>query len=170
MGGALFIPNKEDANTKAEFLVWSWPARAMRDIGQKQGGHVMSKPEFFNPPSVHAPLALYSHGGLVKAGSDILYVAGQVGTRPDGTLATTIGEQADEAFANIIRVLQSKGMTAANIVKLNIYAVMGQTGVEQVRAARHRHLGDHRPTSTFVYIAQLVDPKYLIEIEAIAAR
>jgi enamine deaminase RidA (YjgF/YER057c/UK114 family) len=129
----------------------------------------MSAPEFFNPPTVHAPVALYSHGGLVKAGSDILYVAGQVGTRPDGTLPATIGEQADEAFANVVRVLQAKGMTAANLVKLNIYAVMGQP-VDQVRAARHRHLGDHRPASTFVYIPQLVDAKYLIEIEAVAAR
>jgi enamine deaminase RidA (YjgF/YER057c/UK114 family) len=130
----------------------------------------MSAPEFFNPPSVHAPLALYSHGGLVKAGSDILYIAGQVGTRPDGTLAATIGEQADQAFANIIGILGAKSMSVANIVKLNIYAVAGQTGVEHVRAARQRHLGDYRPTSTFVYVAGLVDPKYLIEIEAIAAR
>jgi enamine deaminase RidA (YjgF/YER057c/UK114 family) len=130
----------------------------------------MSAPELFNPPTVHAPVGLYSHGGIAKAGSDIVYIAGQVGMRPDGTLSATIGEQADEAFANIGRVLAAQGMTTANLVKINVYVVMGTPGVEQVRAARMRHLGDHRPASTFVYIPQLVEPKYLIEIEGVAVR
>ena len=130
----------------------------------------MSVPEFFNPATVHPPLGLYSHGGLVKAGSDILYVAGQVGTNPDGTLPSSIAEQADQAFKNVIGVLEEKGMTASNIVKLNLYAVGGQPGMEEVRAARKRHMGDHRPTSTFVFVAALVEPKYLIEIEAVAAK
>jgi enamine deaminase RidA (YjgF/YER057c/UK114 family) len=29
--------------------------------------------------------------------------------------------------------------------------------------------GEHRPASTFVYVARLVDPKWFVEIEAIAA-
>lgn len=129
----------------------------------------MSAPEFFNPPSVAAPLGLYSHGGLVKAGSDIIYIAGQLGVRPDGSLPASVGEQAEEAFANILRVLAAKDMTIANLVKINTYAVMGQPG-DQIRAARLRQFGDHRPASTFIYVPQLVDPKYLVEVEGIAAR
>ncbi len=129
----------------------------------------MSAPEFFNPTTIHKPLGLYSHGGVAKAGSDIVYIAGQVGVRPDGTLPATVGEQADEAFANVLRVLAAKNMTVANLVNLNIYAVMGQPG-EQIRAARMRHLADHRPASTFVYVPQLVEPKYLIEVEGVAVR
>ena len=56
-----------------------------------------------------------------------------------------------------------------SLVKLNIYAVMGQPA-DQIRAARLRHLGEHRPASTFVYVPQLVEAKYLIEIEGVAAR
>lgn len=129
----------------------------------------MSAPEFFNPPTVHTP-GLYSHGAFVKAGSDILYIAGQVGTRPDGSIAATIGEQADQAFANVISILKAKDMTASNLVKLTVFAVPGQVGIEEVRAARLRHLGDHRPASTFVFIPQLADAKYLVEVEAVAAR
>lgn len=130
----------------------------------------MSAPEFFDPPSVHAPLGKYSHGGLVKAGSDILYISGQVGTRADGTMGATLGEQADEAFANIVRVLAAKGMTPANLVKVNVYVVGAQAGTQVVREARVRHLGDHRPASTFVFVAGLVEAKYLVEVEAVAVR
>jgi len=129
----------------------------------------MSTPELFNPASVVSPLGHYSHGGFVKAGSDLLFLAGQVGVKPDGTTPTTLAEQAEEVFANIIRVLKAKDMTVANLAKINIYVVSGQP-IGEVRAARTRHLGDHRPASTFIYVPQLADPKYLIEIEGIAAR
>ena len=129
----------------------------------------MSTPEFFNPPTVHAPLGLYSHGGVVRAGSEIVHIAGQVGTRPDGTLPESIREQAEEAFANVVRVLAAREMAAANLVKINIYVVMGQPA-DPIRAARVRHFGEHRPASTFVYVPQLVDAKYLIEVEVVAVR
>jgi len=129
----------------------------------------MSAPELFNPATVVAPLALYSHGAFVKAGSDILYLAGQVGVRPDGVIPPTFAEQADEAYANIVRILKAKDMNVANLVKVTIYAVAGQP-IGEARAARMRHLGDHKPASTFIYVPQLADTKYLIEVEAIAAR
>jgi enamine deaminase RidA (YjgF/YER057c/UK114 family) len=39
-----------------------------------------------------------------------------------------------------------------------------------VREARRKNLGDVRPASTFIYVPQLVEPKYLIEIEGVAVR
>jgi enamine deaminase RidA (YjgF/YER057c/UK114 family) len=129
----------------------------------------VSFPEFINPPEVTPPLGHYSHAAFVKAGSDLLFLAGQVGVRPDGTLPGTIGEQAEETFANIVRVLAAKGMSAANLVKTNVYVVQGQP-IGDVRAARMRHFGDHKPASTFIFVPQLVEPKYLIEVEGVAAR
>ena len=129
----------------------------------------MSAPELFNPTTVVPPLGPYSHGGLVKANSDLLFLAGQVGVRPDGSTPASFAEQAEEVFVNIVRVLNAKDMSVANLVKINIYVVSGQP-VGEVRAARMRHLGDHKPASTFVYVPQLADPKYLIEIEGVTAR
>jgi enamine deaminase RidA (YjgF/YER057c/UK114 family) len=129
----------------------------------------MSAPELFNPPTVAAPVGHYSHGGFIKAGSDVLFLAGQVGIKPDGTTPTTLAEQAEEVFANIGRVLKAKDMSFANLAKINIYVVAGQP-ISEVRAARTRYLGDHKPASTFIYVPQLADPKYLIEIEGVAAR
>ena len=129
----------------------------------------MSTPELFNPPSMAKPLGQYSHGGLVKAGSDMLYIAGQVGMRPDGVLPASIEEQADETYANIVRLLAAKGMTPANLVKTNAFLVVGQPAAA-VRAARAKHFGDAAPASTFIYVPQLIEAKYLIEVEGVAVR
>jgi len=129
----------------------------------------MSAPELFNPASVSPPVGAYSHAGFVKANSDLLFLAGQVGVRPDGTLPASCADQAEEVFANIARILKAKDMTAANLVKITLYVVSGQP-LGEVRAARARHLGDHKPASTLIFVPQLAEAKYLIEIEAVAAR
>ena len=129
----------------------------------------MSAPELFNPNTVAPPVAAYSQAGWVKAGSDLLYIAGQVGLRVDGTLVDGIDAQAEEAFANIARILEGAGLTPANLVKINTYLVYGQP-VTAVRVARNKAFGDARPASTLITVPQLVEPKYLIEVEAVAAR
>jgi 2-iminobutanoate/2-iminopropanoate deaminase len=116
-----------------------------------------------------APVGAYSHQAWIRAGSDILYIAGQVGLRPDGSLPADMTAQADEAFANVVRILEAGDMTPRNLVKMNLYLVYGQS-VDAVRAARAKHFGDVRPASTLIYIPQLIDPKYLIEIDGVACR
>ena len=124
---------------------------------------------YVNPPSVHQPRGLYSHTVSVPAGTDLLFLSGQVGVRPDGTTPSTIAEQADLVFANIVSHLKHHGMEASNIIKLTTFMVAGQDG-DAVRAARIKHLGPHRPASTAVFIAELVEPEWLVEVEAIAGR
>jgi 2-iminobutanoate/2-iminopropanoate deaminase len=123
---------------------------------------------FSNPDTVHAPLGLYSHTVVVPAGARLLYISGQVGVWPDGSVGETIAEQADQTFANIITLLRAHGLEATDIIKLTTFMVAGQDG-EDVRNARRKHLGSHRPASTAVYVSQLVDPRWLVEVEAIAA-
>lgn len=124
---------------------------------------------FSNPSSVHAPLGLYSHTIVVPAGTELLFIAGQVGVRPDGTTPADIGGQADQVFANIVALLKSHGLAPTDIIKLTTFMVAGHDG-DAVRAARRKYLGEHRPASTAVFVSQLVDPAWFVEIEAIAAR
>ena len=123
---------------------------------------------FSNPDSVHSPLGLYSHAAIVPAQTRLLYLSGQVGVRPDGSVGETIAEQADQTFANIIALLRAHGLEAPSIIKLTTFMVAGQDG-EAVRNARRQHLGSHRPASTAVYVSQLVDPRWFVEVEAVAA-
>jgi len=126
-------------------------------------------PRFTNPADVHPPLGLYSHTVTVPAGSELVYLSGQLGVRPDGSAPDTLAEQADQVFANIVALLAAHGLRPTDIVKLTTFMVAGQDG-DAVRAARLRHLGAHRPASTAVYVSQLVDPAWFVEVDVVAAR
>ena len=124
---------------------------------------------FLNPPTVHAPGAAYSHSAVVPAGAELVFLSGQVGVRPDGSLPSSISAQADQVFANIGALLAAHGLDASALVKLTMFVVAGQD-IEVVRAARAKFLGAHRPASTAVFVSQLVDPAWYVEVEAFAAK
>ena len=121
-----------------------------------------------NPATVSPPLGRYSHSVETPPGRGLVFVSGQVGVRPDGALAGPgIAEQADQVYANIVAVLAAKGVPPSDIVKLTTF--MTEDDLDgSVRGARARHLGEHRPASTAVYVTRLVDPAWKIEIEAVA--
>ncbi len=124
---------------------------------------------YSNPAGVHAPLGLYSHTVSVPAATELIFLSGQVGVRPDGSAPSTMEEQAEQVFANIIALLKAHGLEATSIVKLTTFMVAGHDG-NAVRAARLKHLGSHRPASTAVFVSQLVDPAWFVEVEAVVAK
>lgn len=125
--------------------------------------------KFLNPSNLHQPLGLYSHCAVVPSGAELLYISGQLGVGSDGSCPGTIAEQADLVFANIVAILKSQGLEPSSIVKLTTFMVAGQDG-DAVRAARLKHLGSHRPASTAVFVSQLVEASWFVEVEAIAVR
>ncbi len=124
---------------------------------------------FLNPPTVHAPGGAYSHSAVVPAETELIFLSGQVGVRPDGSLPSSISAQADQVFANISALLAAHGLDASALVKLTMFVVAGQD-IQAVRAARAKFLGAHKPASTAVFVSQLVDPAWLVEVEAFAAK
>ncbi len=118
---------------------------------------------------MHAPLGLYSHTVLVPSGTELLFLSGQLGVRMDGSVGESIAEQADQVFANIVSLLHAHDLEVSSIIKLTAYMVAGQNG-QHVRDARIKHLGSHRPASTAIYVSQLVDPKWFVEVDAVAAK
>lgn len=124
---------------------------------------------FVNPHDVHTPVGPYSHTAVVPAGTELVFVAGQVGMRPDGTVPDSFAEQAELTFANLRACLMAHGLGVEAVVKLGVF-VLPQQDFQVLRAVRERHFGTHRPTSTTVYVPQLASPKFLLEVEAIAVR
>jgi 2-iminobutanoate/2-iminopropanoate deaminase len=124
---------------------------------------------FANPSCVHAPLGLYSHTVSVPQGTELIFISGQVGVRPDGTAPPSIEEQSDQVFSNLVALLGAHDLRPTDIIKLTTFMVAGQDG-NAVRAARLKHLGSHRPASTAVFVPQLVDPAWFVEVEAVAAK
>ncbi|PCJ43633.1 MAG: enamine deaminase RidA [SAR86 cluster bacterium] len=124
--------------------------------------------EFINPDDVVSPQGLYSHIVKVPSGTELLFISGQLGIKPDGSTPNTIEGQSDQVFSNIVTILKSQGLGVENIVKLTTFIVAGQDG-QAVRNARIKYLGAHRPASTAVYISQLVDPAWFVEVEAVVS-
>jgi enamine deaminase RidA (YjgF/YER057c/UK114 family) len=124
---------------------------------------------FVNPPAVHTPGGAYSHTAVVPGGAELVFVSGQVGVRPDGTLPESVAEQADQVFANITALLRAHGLDVRALVKLTMFIVAGRD-IQAVRDARAKYLGSHKPASTAVFVSQLVDPAWHVEVEAVAAR
>lgn len=122
---------------------------------------------FDNPEQVAPPLGAYSHAVAVPAGSGLLFVSGQVPVRRDGSTATSLAEQADQVYANLVAVLAAKGLGPTAGIKLVTYLV-ADDAEGAVRRARAAYFGDHRPASTLVYVRRLVEPAWQIEIEAVA--
>jgi enamine deaminase RidA (YjgF/YER057c/UK114 family) len=123
---------------------------------------------FSDPDGVHRPLGPYAHCALVPQGTTLLFISGQVGVRPDGTLPEGQFAQADQIFSNLATLLTAHGMDLGNIVKLTTFYV-GESLVG-VREAREKHYGDRRTASTAVRVAGLVRPEWLLEVEAVAAK
>jgi 2-iminobutanoate/2-iminopropanoate deaminase len=110
----------------------------------------------------------YSHAA--KAG-DLIFVAGQVANDINGNLVGKgdIEAQAVQVFDNLKAVLASAGATLNDVVKLTTYttSVAYRAKIAEVRA---RYFGGYFPPNTFLVVASLATPEYLLEIEAVAVR
>jgi len=122
-----------------------------------------------NPSGVAAPLGTYSHAIEVPPNARWLYISGQVGMAADGTVGETFARQAELAWQNILSVLAAAGMGPADLVDVTTYLTRTED-LPESRLARAQALGDARPASTLVVISALAAPRFLIEIEARAAK
>jgi 2-iminobutanoate/2-iminopropanoate deaminase len=121
-----------------------------------------------NPPGLFEPYVNYAHAVEVPGGGRTLYVSGLNGFERDGTtMPPTFDEQARLIWQHLERVLASAGMTYADLVSLRFYLADPAFDAANVALLMSR-LGQHRAARTVV-CARLLQPEWLIEVEAIAA-
>ncbi|MGQ0847557.1 MAG: RidA family protein [Actinomycetota bacterium] len=125
--------------------------------------------ESLQPDGIAPPAAHYALGMRVPAESELLFTAGIVGTRADGSIAPAVGEQADEIWRSIATLLASAGFTHDDVVSYTTYLVVGQDP-EEVMAARDRFFEGHRAASTLVTVPALARPEWKVEIAVTAAK
>jgi 2-iminobutanoate/2-iminopropanoate deaminase len=121
-----------------------------------------------NPPGLFPRYANYSHAVEVRAGARLLFISGLNGYLPDGkTMPLTFEEQAEVIWGHLKEILAAAGMTVQNLVSLRFYLADPQYDEVNVRM-RGKHLGEHSAALTVV-CCQLLDPKWKLEVEAVAA-
>ena len=97
----------------------------------------------------------------------MVHTSGVVPTRPDGTVADEIGEQARTVWSTILTLLADADMGPSNIVSVTTYAVVGEE-LGAVMAARDEALGGHLAASTLVTVPALANPAWKMEIAVVA--
>lgn len=116
-------------------------------------------------PVEAAPPQNDTYSQAVRLG-DLIFVSGQLGVRPDGTLPDTFTSQVRQALDNVATVLEAAGSSLSLVAKVNIYV----TDFSKLREMNdvYPQYFPHRPAKTTVEIARL-DKGAQIEVEVVAA-
>lgn len=121
-----------------------------------------------NPPDFPKPASNYSQGIVHPAGAERLVISGQVGVTSDGSPVKGVEAQMQQAWANFLAVLKTAGFAPADVVKVTVYVT--EPALMPFRREREKALAGNAPAATYVQVAGLADPAYLVEIEGEAVK
>jgi enamine deaminase RidA (YjgF/YER057c/UK114 family) len=122
---------------------------------------------FMNPQTIAKPGG-YSHVVEITGPARIVYIAGQLGLKPDGKIAGDFRAQAVQAFENLKNALAAVGATFNDVVKLNNYLVDITPNIAIYREVRDKYVDTSKPpASTTVGVPALARDGALFEVEAI---
>jgi 2-iminobutanoate/2-iminopropanoate deaminase len=121
-----------------------------------------------NSPDAPAAAGGYSQALALEGAKQLLFISGQVPETKDGQVPDRFADQADLVWRHVLAQLTAAGMDVANLVKVTTFLSSREHAIQN-REARNRALRGHAPALT-VIIAGIFDEKWLLEVEAIAAR
>lgn len=110
----------------------------------------------------------YSHA-IVKDGAPV-FIAGQVAQDASGNIVGEgdIAAQVEQVFMNLRTVVNAAGGSMDDIVKITVFTTdLGHRPAIAAARAKYFRPG-HMPASTFLVVSSLADPRFLVEIEAVA--
>jgi enamine deaminase RidA (YjgF/YER057c/UK114 family) len=104
----------------------------------------------------------------VLAAAGLVLVGGTTSVTPDGVvLGETPYEQTVEILRKIVHELERGGAAVPDVVVIRVY-VTDISRADEVGRAHGEVFGDVRPLMTMVEVSGLIDPRMLVEIEAVA--
>jgi len=128
----------------------------------------MHRSRRLNPYPVDPRYAgIYAHGVASEGPARTVRVSGQIGIAPNGALATGFEPQCRQAIENVLRVLADASAAAEDIVKMTFFLTRRED-MDSLVAVRRQLLAGVSPAITTVFVAGLVHPDWLIEVEATA--
>jgi enamine deaminase RidA (YjgF/YER057c/UK114 family) len=110
----------------------------------------------------------YSDAIGLESPRRLLFISGTPGLTPDGQLSGKFEDQAEQAWKNVLALLEDAGLGPEHLVKVSQYLVRSDD-ISLYPPIRAKWLGENVPASMLVVVPGLVRPDFLIEIEAYAA-
>ena len=127
--------------------------------------------DIFNPDALGEPRG-WNNGLLAPAGGRVLFVAGQAGSDESGAMVSdNFVDQFDAALARSLDVVVAAGGSAENVARLTIFVTDMDEYRESLKSLGQKYrerMGRHFPAMALVAVAELVDPRAKVEIEATA--
>lgn len=121
-------------------------------------------------PKLPAPMrgGAFSAGVEAPAGRTV-YVSGQVSMDAEGNV---VGEgdvvaQTEKVLDNIAVVLEAAGGGLEDVVKVTVF-ITDMEMYDGIHEVRRRYFSEPYPASSMVEVSSLIDPRLLVEIEAVA--
>ena len=123
-----------------------------------------------NPTHIAPPYKnRYSHAIEVSAGSRMLFVSGTVGVTADGAVPPDFAAQVETVMQNLTEILKSAAMDWGDVVKFTGY-LTAQGDIPTFAELRQKYFTAQKPAMTVVWVAGLADPRWMVEVELIAAK
>ena len=127
---------------------------------------MMAKVDIYNVEALGKPLGQYSHVARVKAG-ELLFIAGMVAP------GDSFDAQCAGVFGAIESALHSAGAGWSQVVQFTTYLVHSQD-IPKFMQYRLREFprmfpGGRYPPNTLLMIDRLVEERFLIEVQTVAA-
>jgi 2-iminobutanoate/2-iminopropanoate deaminase len=128
--------------------------------------------EYVNPSSLFPSLPHGFSQVVTATGRKMVFISGQTAWDEWKNIVggDSVLEQARQAFRNIGKAMEAAGGTLNDVVALRIYVVdyQAESGTAVGIALREFFCPANPPASTWIGVAALADPEFLIEIEATA--
>jgi len=124
----------------------------------------------YNPPSGWPRAGRAFNHAVVQPDGYVVHITGQVAWDHEGKVVGEgdAGTQMRFCFNNITKIIEAFGGTLEDIVSNTIYFV-NRADIEILQKVRSEFISpDTAPASTFIQVAGLVIPEFLVEITPIA--
>lgn len=121
-----------------------------------------------SPAGIRPPFGRYHHAVEAVGAGRLLFLSGQLGIRPDGTVPEGVAAQAAQVFANIDACLDAAGFVRRQVLRLSVYLTEVDDRPDYMRI-RDAWVADPPPASTLVIVKALALPACRVEVEAVAA-
>ena len=132
--------------------------------------------EYVSGNGKFASFGAYSPLARVSAPRELVAVAGQLGADRTGGLtgAGDTAAQVRQVFQNVGTALEEAGLSFGDVLKFTTY-VVGRDTIPEFMAARTEVFAEiypdgQYPPNTLLVVPGLVEERFVVEVEALAAR
>jgi 2-iminobutanoate/2-iminopropanoate deaminase len=124
----------------------------------------ITSPKLYNPP----------RGGVFSSAIEApkgrtIYISGLTSRDKEGEVVGEgdIKRQTEVVLDNLRTILEEANATMDDVVKVTVF-IRNMEQFDQIHEVRRRYFSPPYPASSMVEVSRLVDPRSLIEIEAVA--